>query len=276
MLSDDVLLKAGHYLYACAYADHYEEHGGRFAPGCEISEHVDPAPGAELLAIMRAHEARMAEAWGRPVEEVCELLGLATEAGQVDVVYYALMQAWGHGVSLHDSYRRNLDQFERATGVELKLPPYRDDEMREIDELAWTHLETPSPEYGLVVDGQVVERRFHSRAAAIRFLRDSNWLTAGDRDQSWGVAKLPSPAPVCEVEIDVKLFLPEAGDARTTVFRALNRHHYGAEEIPLDVPQSKIPRALVHAAHLAGAVLTRRVKLKVFPDGSFHPEFVGP
>ncbi len=152
MLSDEVLLRAGHFLYTSEYADEYNRKGGCFGAGAQLEHCVDRAPDEKLLPIMRKYEQRLSDAWGRSVKEVSELLRMDDEDGQVNVVYYTLMPCRGHGVSLNDDHRENMEYFEDATGEEFKYAPFYTD-LTELNDLALELMETP-----IDIEYQVVEK----------------------------------------------------------------------------------------------------------------------
>ncbi len=179
MLSDKVLLDAGHYLYSLHYANTFEEHGGRYSPGSEISNCVNAAPPERLLPIMRHYEEKLAAKWGKPVEEVAELLDMGDHQGQVDFVYLTLMQCMGHGVSMHDDHKENLDLYQERTGDQLDTAPFHT-EMNRLSDLAHEYLATPSPEYAVYEKSEtpggeesLVEGKFHTAEAAEQWLKDT-------------------------------------------------------------------------------------------------------
>ena len=53
MLSDDVLLKAGHYCYCLEYADVFEEHGGSFGAGAQNENRGGKAPAGKPPPLTR-------------------------------------------------------------------------------------------------------------------------------------------------------------------------------------------------------------------------------
>jgi hypothetical protein len=173
MLSDRVLLDGGFWLYCSEYADEFEAHGGSFGPGAEITHCVDRPPDEKLLPIMRGYEKKLADAWGRPVEEVFGLMGLE-ETDYADALYYTLMACRGHGVGLQDDYGDAIDRYESATGVELDTSPIRT-ELLELNGLASELLEVPDEEYGVYdSDGKLLEGRFWDEEAAEDFIRDTS------------------------------------------------------------------------------------------------------
>ena len=172
MLSDDVLLKAGHYCYCLEYADVFEEHGGSFGAGAQIEHCVEEAPAGKLLPIMREDEKKLVEGWGKPVEEVARLMDMDTEKGQIDLVYYALAACRGHGIGLQDDHKDNLDLYHERTGEPLDPSPFNT-EFMDLNDLALDELETPDPEFAIYEGDDLVEGKFHSVEAAERWLSDT-------------------------------------------------------------------------------------------------------
>jgi hypothetical protein len=171
-LSDEIILRAGHYLYCGEYATEYEKHGGCFGMGAQIEQHVRKAPPGRLLPILRKYERKLAAAWKRPLPEVARLMGMDDENGQVDLFYYAMMQCAGHGIGLQDYRSENISKIEDALEEAFDPSPFHT-EMTELSELAWELLETPYPEWVVLAeDGHVFEGKFHSQEDAETWLRD--------------------------------------------------------------------------------------------------------
>ncbi len=173
MLSDKVLADAGFWLYCSEYADVFEEHGGSFGGGAEITQCVDRLADEKYVPIMREYEAELAKGWGMPVEEVFDRMGLNT-SDYADGLYYCLMSCRGHGVGLSDKFPDGVEQYEDEHG-ELDLSPINT-ELQELSELAHENLETPDPEYRVVeiATGDVVEAKFWSEEAAEKWLSDTS------------------------------------------------------------------------------------------------------
>lgn len=166
-LSDEVLLQAGHYLYSSHYADLYEEHGGSYGPGAAIEACVSPAPQDKLLPLMRELESQLAAAWGRSVPEVCRLLGLDTQRGQVDVFYYTIMACEGHGISLSDDHTDAIQRLEDTVGGAFDCSPF-DTENMALDDLAYEQLEIPQAGNWAIFNekGEMVDSRFLTEESA--------------------------------------------------------------------------------------------------------------
>jgi hypothetical protein len=158
MLSDKVLADAGFWLYCSEYADEFEQHGGSFGAGAEITHCVDRLDDDKYIPIMRKYVEKLEKGWKRPVHEVFSLMGLEDDFDLADALYYTLMACVGHGISLHDKFPEEVDKYREVTGEVLDVSPIHT-ELTELEELASENLETPDEEWVVynVETGETVE-----------------------------------------------------------------------------------------------------------------------
>lgn len=175
-LSDAVLLKGGFPLYCSEYADLYEQHGGSFGAGAEITNYVPDPPEDKLLAILREYEQELADGWGKPPSQVYSEMGLEDDDDVSDALYATLMACRGHGIGLEDDYRDAIKHYESQHGPLDTSPFY--DEMNDLNELAWENLERPDGEEWGVFEragNALFEGKFHSKEYAERWLADTGF-----------------------------------------------------------------------------------------------------
>jgi hypothetical protein len=136
MLSDEILLEAGHPLYCSAYVDEWGERENSFGPGAQIDDEVDQAPPDRLLPIMRQYEQELADAWGSPPATIFRLMGLDDDSRIASALYYVLMSCRGSGVGIGDGdFDEELDAYLMATGKPLDESPMNT-ELMELRDLA--------------------------------------------------------------------------------------------------------------------------------------------
>lgn len=139
-LPDDVMVQAAQDFFASEWADAREESGFSFAPGSEITEVCPEQDHATLLELIRPYIDRLAQAWGRGVGAMFDLMEIP-EDEWADALYYVLMGCRGHGVSLDDDYGDNIDIAKDKLGTALDSSPFYS-EFCEFSDLAYEVVET--------------------------------------------------------------------------------------------------------------------------------------
>ena len=171
---DEALILGGRDLYASEYADEFEEHGGRFPSGSEITSQVPWPPDDRLLPIMRRYEKQLGDAWKRSVWDVGTRMGLETTKEFGDMIYYTLMGCRGHGIGLTDEFEDEVRKYEDSGVGTLDSTPFHT-ELTDLRELAYELLAAPEVEYGVFNEaGELAEGRFHDRKTAETWIKEKS------------------------------------------------------------------------------------------------------
>lgn len=125
MLSDDVLLEGGQILFASAWADAWEEVGGRLRPGTAIETYAPKAPPERLLPLMRGVEATLSKALGKDLDEVFVDLDVDPDKWW-ELFYYMGQSLQGAGIGPDDFFYDNYPDTDWKEKYPDLCPDYDD------------------------------------------------------------------------------------------------------------------------------------------------------
>lgn len=122
-MNDDMIYDAFKVLYASYWANERECRGWDFSAGARIDEECPAPDRARTLEIAKPYVERLDAAWGMDVASMFTLMEIP-DYDWSNALYYTFMGIIGHGVSLRDDYRDNIEIAEGKLGREIDHAPF--------------------------------------------------------------------------------------------------------------------------------------------------------
>lgn len=143
MISPSAASRAARLLYCAVFADVFEEYGGSWGPGTEITQFVQHPLEEHYRPLIYTLIGRLWQAWGMDPGLVFWHMnnGVAPDDRQAgEWLYYLFMSCMGHGVGIRDDYSEAFDQAIAKLQIRCERPHapfhFEDNEWRDLADRA--------------------------------------------------------------------------------------------------------------------------------------------